>query len=365
MSVGLLRAAGVLLLILCGQATAVVRTSGALGAAYDTNPFEQVGGGNGSVITSLQLMLASPLQVRPGTRLTFGYEAGIRRPWQEAPESRGLGDVVVNRLTIGGRHRLGKRLALSGSSAAKIKTVHRHPGEESYLRGEAALRLDTGAGLFGGGAGIRLSDDDARDPKLAEARLGALDLELRWRPARRLLARVDYTRRRLRFDREALDRAPGETPLETGRPQSDLTHAFGAALDLYQGGLLQVRYGYLKNRSNSYGYGFRAHRFRLQAALSLGAGLDGMVLAIRQFRSYDDPLDPFSRTPSSADDYEQTTFVTQVTRPLGPGLAASLRYTLLRNGAGLSGDRYRKHVWGLFLEFGGPMSGDTSASLLP
>jgi hypothetical protein len=155
--------------------------------------------------------------------------------------------------------------------------------------------------------------------------------------------------------------------VETSERQTDLAHAFDASLDAYRGGLFLLGYGYQSSRSNSYGYDFRSHRVRVQAAAALPWQIDGLVLFTRQFRRYPQALSGPRGPVPSVDDYEQGTFVGQISRKAAREVTASLRYAFARNGARRGGDAYSKHLIGLLLEFGafGPSAGGATATRFP
>ncbi len=326
---------------------------GVVGLSHDTNLFEATGDPRAGWVSRLHVSVSGYLVRNPKGHVVVDYQGGIKKLWKEQPEpgDGGRGDVVVNLVQVRSQVRLTDRVSFAQSGMLKIKQVHRVPGEESYLRGSLEGRLSgrTRGGSATGGLYLRWGGDDSRDALLPEVSMREVGVDARVGRSRRLRAYAGASLRWLDYDRPALG-GSGDGIASLGAEQSDLLRTVSVGLQLYRGALVHLTYAYLWNRSNSFGYGYAAHRLNLLLVRHLARGVDLQAYLILQFRTYDDPLVPLPQAGAESDEYEQTMGVFKLSRQLTGRIGASIQYSLIRNGARRTGDFYRKHVYALSLE---------------
>ena len=332
-----------------GQAAEVHAVAG---MAHDSNLFEAQVDPQGGWVNRLYVFASGYLLRRSRGYVSVQHQGGIKRFWQAERQADGrAGDVVVNRLEVAGQIRVAKRVVLSNSSVLKVKQVSRVPGEEGYLRGSvegrAVARLSKGAS---GTLYYRRGGDDSRDALLPEVSLHEVGIEGCYGRSRQLRGRVGVTWRWLDYDRPALEWDPGGGVVPLGFGQSDLVRGGSAGVQVYWGMLVHLTYGFLDNRSNSFGYGFSAHRVQALVIRHLVGGVDGQAYVNVQFRRYDDSLIPLPGGGSEVDEYEQTMGVLKLSRQVTDRFGISLQYGFFRNGARQSGGFYRKHVYTLSMD---------------
>ncbi len=323
-----------------------------LGMTHDSNLFEAPVDPQGGWVNRFYVYASGYLLRRAGGYVAVQHQGGIKRFWQAERETAGgAGDVVVNQLEVTAQVRVAKQLVLSNRNMLKVKQVTRIPGEESYLRGSVEGRL---SGRLGKGAsGIlyyRRGGDDSRDELLPEVTLHEVGVEGHYGRSRRLRGQVGLTWRWLDYDRPALERDSGGGVIPLRSRQSDLLRGLSARVQIYQGMLVHLTYGFLDNRSNSFGYGFSAHRLQVLVIRHLAHGVDGQAFFNLQLRRYDDPLIPLPGGGSEADEYEQTLGVLKLSRQVTDRVGVSLQYGFFRNGARRSDGFYRKHVYTLSVD---------------
>ena len=348
--------AGVALLAWLGgvEAPRAAEVRGVVAFSRDTNLFEATGDAQGGWVSRLHVSASGYLVRNPKGHVAVDYQGGIKKLWKEQPEPSdgGRGDVVVNQAQVGGRVRLTDRFTFSQSGMVKIKQANRVPGEESYLRGSLEGRLSgrTRSGSTTGGAYLRWGADDSRDALLPEVSMREVGVDARLGRSRRLRATVGISWRWLDYDRPALGISDGGVAPHVEDTQSDLLRSASVGLQVYRGALVHLSYALLSNGSNSFGYGYTAHRLNLLLVRHLTRGVDLQAYLILQFRTYDDPLIPFPQVGLESDEYEQTMGVLKLSRQLTRRIGASVQYSLIRNGARRAGDFYRKHVFAFSLE---------------
>ena len=341
-----------LVLLLAAEQGGAAEVRTVLGLAHDSNLYEAEASPQSGWVSRLYVVSSGTLLRHRSGSLRIEYRGGIKRFWQaERSSTEGAGEVVANQALVSGAFRVHQRVVLSGSGELKLKNVNRVPGEEAYLRGAFESRLNASVGRgFEGGAHYRLGADDSRDVLLPEVILKELGMEAQYRRSRAFRARLHAAWRWLDYDRDALTVGPGGVILPAGVNQSDLLREFSAGIQAYRGMLVDLKYAYLDNRSNSYGYGFTAHRLQATVIRHLVAGLDGQVFVNVQFRAYGEPLSPLPGAVSEADEYEQTLMTLKLSKQLDERFGVSAQYGFFRNGARRSGAFYRKHVYTLSLE---------------
>ncbi len=343
-------AAGVALLGLIGLARpgGAAEVRAAVGLERDDNPLEEAADGRGGWISRLYASASGNPLNRPRCRAKVQYQGGIKHFWLA---EQGIGDVVTSDLDVSAQARLTGRLALSGRGDLKVKGVHRVPSEEGYLRGAAEGGI---TGLFGkgiaGGAHYLRGGDDSRAAALPDASLHEAGAEVSYSRSRRVQGRAGVAWRWLTYGRPALQETPegGVTP--TAADQSDLLREVSAGVQIYRGMLVHATYAFLHNRSNSFGYGFRAHRFHALVTRHLAYEVDGQVYLTFQVRRYADPLTPLPGGRPEADEYEQTVTVLKLSRQVTSRCGVSLQYGRFRNGARGGAGFYRKNVYAFLVD---------------
>jgi hypothetical protein len=254
--------------------------------------------------------------------------------------------VVTNELEASTQAWLTGRVALSGQGNLKVKNVHQAPSEEGYLRGtvEGAVTGTFGQGITGAARYLR-GGDDSRAATLPSASLHEAGAEVRYSRSRQVQGRAGVAWRWLTYGRPALERTRGGGVAPLTVDQSDLLWEVSAGAQVYRGMLIHAAYAFLHNRSNSFGYGFRAHRVQALLTRSIAREVDGQVYLTFQVRRYVDPLTPLPGGRSEADEYEQTVVLLKLSRQVTSRCGVSVQYGHFRNGALRSAGFYRKNVY--------------------
>lgn len=319
----------------------------ALGVEYDDNPFEETVDRQDGWVNRFYVAASGHLLNRSWGRLQVRHQGGLKRFWRAERRTPGsYGDVVTNDLEVSGQARVTRGLTLSGGGNLKIKNVNRVSSEEGYLRGAVE---GTVTGLFGrgisGAAHYRRGGDDSRDAALSDVSLHETGAEVSYGRSRRMQGRAGVTWRWLDYGRPALEWLPGGGVTPRTFRQSDRLREVSVSAQGYRGMLFQVSYAFLHNRSNSFGYGFWAHRFQALMIRQITYGVDGQAYVTFQFRRYTDPLTPLPGGRSEADEYEQTVAVLRLSRQVTSRCGVSVQYGAFRNGARGGAGFYRKNVY--------------------
>jgi len=152
------------------------------------------------------------------------------------------------------------------------------------------------------------------------------------------------------FDRKAsvLVSDPSEIGLVvTDRDRSDRLRQLDLGLRLYRGGMLSLTYAYQRNRSNSYGYGFRAHRIVLLSTSTVPLNSVLQTYGIFQVREYTEVLPGFA--PEYEEEYEHLVLTAKLSRMIVEPYELEGEYSLRRSGLRDSDTRYTEHIGGLSL----------------
>lgn len=345
---------GVVLLLAAGAAQSALagEVRAVLGTAYDSNLYKAAGDVQGGWFSRLYVTSSGYLIRRPNGQVHLQHQGGVKRFWASERKTAGPpGDVLVYNLDARGQVRASRRWTLSSAGTVKLKHASRVPREESYLRGSVEGRATGLLGRWGSGSGYyRRGGDDSRDVSLPEVSLHEVGLGVDYGRSRRLRLHLGFARRRLDYDRPALALYSADSVVELTEKQSDLLREVSANAQVYRGALIHLSYGLLDNLSNSFGYGFRAHRFQVLVTRHIAWEIDGQVYLNLQFRKYDDPLNPLPGAESEADEYEQTMGIFKLSRQFMGRYGVALQYGFHRNGARRSGAFYRKHVFTVSLD---------------
>ena len=335
----------------CGAEAVAADVQMVWGTAYDSNLYEVATGAQGG-FASRFFATVDALPFRSDrAAIKLQQQAGVKRLWTKAPGQQTPGDVLVYHLEVAGQRRLGVRATVSGGGQVKFKQATRVPGEESYARVGlfAQVQARVSRALIAG-AGARAGADDSRDALLPEVDYREWNAELRYAKSRRLTGRIHASWRRLDYDRQALVNIGDYFVTPAGYAQRDRLHTLGIEGQAYPGMLVQIAYWYMVNHSNSFGYGYRAHRFQGMAVRHIGMNVDAQVFAQFQFRKYRETLSTAFGRASEVDEYEQTLGIFKLSRHLTAQYGVSLQYAFSRNGARQSDAFYRKHLYSLTFE---------------
>jgi hypothetical protein len=323
-----------------------------LGLEYDDNLFEKRSGQRAGWISRLYLSSEDRLLERDWGHLSVEHQWGVKRFWRAEAATASTGDVVANHLELGGLLRLGERAYARWGGEVKVKSVQRVSSEESYLRG--AYRIGLGRAWAKSGSGelhYQHGGDDGRDGLLADASLHEVGLDLRYGRSRRLNGYAQLNWRWLALARPALV-LDGDQRLREGRKdQKDRSFEWQTGVQYFRGALLHASYALLDNRSNSVGYGFRAHRVQVLLTGHLGYGVDGQFYFTAQRRRYDEDLSqPLPGASSEEEEYAQTLVSVKASRSLSERYGLSGQYWYSRNGSRSNEAFYRKNVYSLSLD---------------
>jgi len=321
------------------------------GTAHESNLYEAIGGGQGGWVSRLLFSSSGYPVQKPLGRVRLQQQAGIKRFWKAERGQTESGDVLVAQVDLNGKMRLGQRWSASAGGQVKFKQATRVPGEESYLRGGLMAQISGGLNRFVSTSFTgRLGADDSRDLLLPEVRYREVSVDGRYAPNRRFSAVLRLRSRRISYDRLALARTDKDGQIRSlSVDQVDRLWTVEGDVQAYSGALFQVSYAFLHNRSNSFGYAYRAHRVRGLIVRHLGFGVDAQIFGQIQVRKYRDAL-VLSGRATEVDAYEQSLAMLKLSRELGATYGLSGQYAFYRNGARQSDAAYRKHVYTLSLE---------------
>ncbi len=319
------------------------------GLDYDDNPFETYPGRRGGWVSRLYLNTSGQLLDQPWGGVLVKHQWGFKRFWRGEGEMVPRGEVMASELELEGLAQVHPRLQLNGSTALKVKNVNRISSEESYLHG--GLRAQANAALGRGwNCALRYhrSSDDPREADLADLGLQEVGVDIAYRRSRRAQARLGAAWRWLDYGRLALIQgSAGAVVLGTGQ-QRDLERELRLGLSLNHRMLVDAGYALVDNRSNSLGYGFRAHQVELLLTRHLLLGVDGQFYLTAQQRRYGEDVTP--EGPRVADEeYAQTLFFAKLTRQLNELYGVGVQYSYSRNGSRSEQGFFRKHTYGLSL----------------
>lgn len=323
----------------------------AAGLEYEDNPFEAAQGGRGTWVHRLYIVSSGRVLDRDWSRVQVRHQWGFKRYGRSA-ETDQAAEVVASRFDLKGVTQLHPRMRLDWGGQVKLKDVRRIPTQESYLRGAWQLRLDGDLGEgFRLGLSYRRSGDSARDSLLDDLSRHAFGLEFSYARSRRLQARLGLNWNRLNYDRAVLEQGFNQQLVSGGKRQTDRLGEVYCGVQLYRGMLADLTYSLLDNRSNSLGFGYRAHRVQLLLSRPLGWGVDGQLFLAGQRRAYEERLSqPPPDRGDERDEYAQSLLSVKLARPLGQHYAVSGQYLHARNGSRQGVDAYRKNSYGVALE---------------
>jgi len=124
-----------------------------------------------------------------------------------------------------------------------------------------------------------------------------------------------------------------------------------AGIQYYRGVLVHANYAFIDNNSNSFGYGFKAHRVQVLLTRHLVYGVDGQLFFTSQVRRYDEELPgPFPAAGGEQEEYEQTLLSAKLSRQLSDRYGISWQYRYSRNGSRGEDGFFRKHVYTLAID---------------
>jgi hypothetical protein len=342
------------LLLLTGcLVTAEPRLAGGMqavaGLEYDDNPFETYPGRRGGWVSRFYLDSAGQLVDRPWGGVQVKHQWGFKRFWRGEGEMAPSGEVMASELELDGVAQVHPRLQLSGSTLLKVKNVNRVSSEESYLHG--GLRA-AAHGALGKGWACALryhrSGDDPREESLADLSLQELALDLSYHRSRRAQAHLGAAWRWLDYGRLALAQGSAGAVMFALFDQRDVERELRLGFSLNHRMLVDAGYALVDNRSNSLGYGFRAHQIEVLLSRHLYYGVDGQFYLTAQRRRYDEELTP--EGPKVADEeYAQTLLFAKLTRQLNALYSLGLQYSYSRNGSRNEQGFFRKHIYGFSL----------------
>ena len=323
-----------------------------LGLDYDTNLYETPAGPTRGWVNRVVLIAAEDLVRNPRFQAGLSYQGGLKRYWTASRNgSAGPGEVAVNDLSASTGVRLTDAVSVSGIGNVRLKSTHRVPGEEGYLRGIVSVTPSvTLAPRLKAMASCTLGRDASRHDLLSGARATGLSGGLVYSRSRRFRVKVKVERRRLAYDQTALAGTQGGGVFPAGFTRVDRQTGFRASAQSYRGGLLDMVYRFVTNNSNSFGYGYNSHHFRLLYAYAFPWDLEAQAYLNLQARQYSESVPLASFTRPEVDEYEQTSLILKASRDLSEKLGVSARYGYFRNGSVAEGGYYRKQVISISVE---------------
>lgn len=319
--------------------------------SYDTNVYESIGQTQGGMTSRVSMTTSGVLWRNARTALLVEQQAGYKHFWKPVIGESKRGDVFVEQFFVSGIRRIGNSGKWGIRTGAKFKQATRAPGEESYLRlaGESDFTWRLGRYITGRLRGS-FGQDDSRDLLLPEVAYKGFGLDWMFSKSRKFVAHLRLSHRWVDYDRLALYVDNAGFILNAKDPQADRATSGHVGFQLYTGMLIQADYGLFRNASNSFGYGYWAHRFQATVVKHLGKGVDAQVFMQFHLRNYDDELPDILGRGAESDEYEQSIGVLKLSRAFAQEKVISIQYGFYRNGARQGVGFYRKHVFSLVVE---------------
>jgi hypothetical protein len=335
------------LLLLMGPSGPVLALQATFGLEYEDNPLASGGEKQGAWVNRFYISSSGNLIER-----AWG-QVGLRQQWGiKSFREDGAGEVVASRLELQGTAFPHPLLGVAWGAELKLKDVNRVLSEDGYRRDVQYLNFqgELGEG-FSAGLRLRRSGDTVSDAGLADLKQVGVGSDFGYARGRGLRLRLGFDWNQLEYARSALEQGFNQQPAPGRRQQSDRLFHYSVGLQLYRGMLVDMQFGWLHNRSNSLGYGYRAHRWQASLTRSLPWKTDGQVFVAGQRRRYGEQYArPLPGNSSERDEYAQTLMSVKAQRQLGHHYGLSLHYRHARNGSRQGEGAYRKNTYGMALE---------------
>ncbi|MFQ5676255.1 MAG: hypothetical protein ACE5G1_10190 [bacterium] len=334
-----------LFLILClhpaafGQQAGKWRVRNRLQTSYEfdnnirENPSDSLGRINDS---SLRFIFHSQAtRTNPKSRLTFSYQGGLQSYVRNSIENK-----LINEVQFSANHKLGRMLlGVRGRGRLKI-----------YLND--ILDYSTGAiELFFRPPNIfRFGNEVAlKASAIAYQNFPAFDYsvnELRWSVSRKLSSRLigafTLSGRQVTYDRSALSFNPVDSLRVNNFDQKDRLLNAQWQLNYTKSFLVNFKYSFQYNNSNSFGYSFVKHQFILILGFPVASSVWLRGYTAFQSKNYSEKAIPIFPTDVDTEREESNFFVIDLSRDFKPNLTALVRLAYYNNESIIRSQFYRK-----------------------
>ena len=337
---------GMALLLAAGPAGAL---QASFGLEYNDNPLQRASARRGAWGHRFYIVSQKDLtDLLPG-RSALRQQWGIKRFGGSGAAD---GEVVASRLDLSGAAAPNDWLGLDWGVGLKLKDANRAVGEEGYRRDSQFVRLRGALGRgFNIGLKVQRSGDVVREPALGDLDQWGVAYEGGYARGRWLRLRLSLAWNRLDYGRRAL--APGfnQQAVPGAARQSDRLRRYTAGLQVFRGTLADFSLSRSENRSNSFGYGYRAWSWRASLTRTFPWKIDGHFFLTGQRRSYREEIaNPLPGASGERDEYAQNLVSLRAARPLGSHYGVALHYRHARNGSRQRDGAYRENSYGCAVE---------------
>lgn len=323
---------------------------GRIGFEHSSNPERRASSAGGGWALRSYVSSGATLFRSDRTYARVQYQSGIRRRFTQNAQGGGRpGVTVLNDVELDLYRGLSDALTLALSGRIKSKSVTRIPWENGYLQesGRGVLKARAPLGIAGELLYARTAEAP-EDSARAGFSVSEIQIKISRYFTRRLRSYLQFSHKNLDFDRraEVLISDPPQTRLEaTDRDREDRLRQFDLGLQVYRGGMLSLSYAYQSNRSNSYGYAFRAHRIVLLSTSTVPFDAVLQTYGIFQIREYTEALP--GPAPEYEEEYEHTVLTAKLSRMIVEPYELEVEYSLRRSGLRDANSRYTEHVGGI------------------
>jgi len=299
-----------------------------VGLEYDDNVFEQIEDRVGGLAAKFYMSLSStPFRSRK-TRVSLTYRCGCKK-YLGSPSHGSLStpEPVVNYLKLALTHRLTEDVIFGIHGEVKGRAL-RDKGREyplsqyGYIQKIVGLSLRTNlttslvttfsCRMYS----VRFDRYPESDHLSAEVLIGMKKRLYRrlWVELRALLRRSDF-----------------EMYPPTREHRRDILREAGVSLRLCGGFLISCGYSFLKNTSNTYGYGFRTHRLTLLFGKAFTKHLSFQLYSVLRFKRYIEAVQEFFPTVSLPEEMEGNVIVVRLSGDISRHLGFDVQYSLRRD----------------------------------
>ncbi len=304
-----------------------------IGLEYNDNVFEETDDRTGGLTVRSYLDLSStPFRSRR-VLTSLQYQGALKR-YLSSPtqDSLSAAEPIINSLNLSLQHELTKGIVTAIEGEIKNRTLtdrgKRHlPSQVGYLQGAAGLSLKVRlAGNLSGTFSYLRSFANFRE--LQELNFWAQEagFYLDRRFSRGPRCRLGASWKRFKFNRGSLN---GRLE-QGGKLQRDTLRRVEVDFKFYKVLLISGGYAFLKNRSNSYGYSFNAHRLTVALGKTFPKEISLQLYGILQLKRYTEHIQGFPLVPIPRET-EGNLFVVKLSKDITDRCGIDAQYGLYRD----------------------------------
>lgn len=274
-------------------------------------------------------------RTNPRSRFTFSYQGGLQSYLQNSIENK-----LINDVQFSGSRKLGRALAgvrgrgrlklylndVLDYSSGSIELFFRPPNIFNFGN-EFALKA----------SGIAYQNFPAFDYSANE---------FRWSVSRKLSSRLIgafiLSGTEVKYDRPALSFNPVDSLRVNNFDQKDRLLNAQWQLNYTKSFLVNFKYLFQYNNSNSFGYSFFKHQFVLILGFPVTRTIWLRGYTLFQFKNYSEKAIPIFPTDVDTEREESNFFVLDISRDFKPNLTALVRFAYYNNESIIRSQFYRK-----------------------